>query len=255
MLNVTFVEFIGLTDDYNNVIICGNRGQSNGSNGNWNVFNLTASGFYTENITYGNYCTVDLVFSLKPELNRPRRTNNGVQAQLFGFSSITGKVWANRSAFVSRLNLTPPAGNRTLYTNCHFESTDNSLMKGVYNDEWDPLGVKSLIETANADNVPIQLTISPTSRSITTETGSVTLTTTVAGSTTVAQNNAGEITWAIAPDYVQYSENITLTPSANGKTCTVTGINNTYAPFSVVITATSTIGLQGASLSQCLLMM
>ncbi len=379
VLNVSYIEFIGLTKNYNNVVICGNRGQSNGSDGNWNVFNLTANGFNTKNITYGNYCTVDLVFPLKPELNRQRRTNNGVQAQLFGFSSINGKVWADNCSFVSRLNLTPPAGSRTLYTNCHFESTDDSLMKGVYlncnfdfygsmpfgsisgsvllnnvfrsqstneasvqymtksqtsgvnidgaftcindsgnpvnkpiewtkvppkylrayqsnitrngtqvdmsgtvpglavdltnkdalkaykittaegvvyntynllrgSDNWDPLGVKTIIETAGADNVPTSLTISPNNKSMVTESGSVSLTSTVAGPTTASISNAGAIVWSLAPDYAKYATNITITPSADGKTCTVQGTNNTYAPFSVVITATSAIGLQGASL-------
>lgn len=378
-LDVTYIEFIGLTKNYDNVVICGNRGQSNGSDGNWNVFNLKASGFFTKNITYGNYCTVDLVFPLKPEFNRQRRTNNGVQAQLFGFSSISGKVWADNCAFVSRLNLTPPAGSRTLYTHCHFESTDDSLMKGVYlncnfdfygsmpfgsingsvllnsvfrsqstnessvqyitksqtsgvnidgafscksedgslvnkpvewtkippkymrayqsnitlngtpvdmsgdvpglaiditnkdalkaykittgegtvyntynllrgTDNWDPLGVRATIEGAVADNIPTALTVSPNTRSIVTATGSVSLSYTISGSTTDSQNNAGAVVWAIAPDYAQYSANITLTPSGDGKTCTVQGTNNTYAPFSVVITATSAIGLQGASL-------
>lgn len=379
VLNVTYIEFIGLTKIYNNVVICGNRGQSNGSDGNWNVFNLTANGFFTKNITYGNYCTVDLVFPLKPELNRQRRTNNGVQAQLFGFSSINGKVWADNCAFVSRLNLTPPAGSRTLYTKCHFESTDDSLVKGIYlncdfdfygsmpfgsiggsvllnsafrshgtneasvqymtkmqtsgviidgaftcksesgspvnkpvewtkippkylrayqsnitlngtpidmsgtvpglavdltnkdalkaykittgegpvyntynllrgTDSWDPLGVKTKIEEAVADNIPTALTISPNNRSIVTETGSVSLSCTVAGITTASLSNAGAIVWGIAPDYAKYATNITFTPSGDGKTCTVQGTNNTYAPFSVVITATSAIGLQGASL-------
>ena len=378
-LDVTYIEFIGLTKNYDNVIICGNRGQSNGSDGNWNVFNLKASGFFTKNITYGNYCTVDLIFPLKPEFNRQRRTNNGVQAQLFGFSAISGKVWADNCAFVSRLNLTPPAGSRTLYTNCHFESTDDSLMKGVYlncnfdfygsmpfgsingsvllnnafrsqstneasvqymtksqtsgvnidgaftctsdngsfvnkpiewtkvppkylrayqsnitrngtpvdmsgdvpglavditnqdalkaykittgegvvyntynllrgNDNWDPLGVKAIIEEAGAGNIPTALTISPNTRSVATETGSVSLSYTVTGSSADAPNNAGTVVWAIAPDYANYAANVTLTPSADGKTCTVQGTNNTYAPFSVVITATSAIGLQGASL-------
>ena len=378
-LDVTYIEFIGLTKNYANVVICGNRGQSNGSDGNWNVFNLRATGFSTSNITYGNYCSVDLVFPLKPAFNRQRRTNNGVQAQLFGFSSISGKVWADNCAFVSRLNLTPPAGSRTLYTNCHFESTDDSLVKGIYlnsnfdfygsfpfgsvsgsvllnnifrshstneasvqymskgqtsgvnidgaftcftdsgslvtkpiewtkvppkylrayqsnitlngtpvnmsgdvpglavditnknalkaykittgsgvvyntynllrgNDNWDPLGVRAMIEQAGADNIPTALTISPNSRSVQTDTGSVLLTCTVAGSTTGSQANAGAVVWAIAPDYTKYAANVTLTPSGDGKTCTVRGTNKTYAPFNVVITATSAIGLQGAAL-------
>jgi len=378
-LDVSYIEFIGLTKNYHNVVICGNRGQSNGSDGNWNVFSLRASGFFTKNITYGNYCSVDLVFPLKPSLNRQRRTNNGVQAQLFGSSNVTGKVWADSCAFVSRLNLTPPAGSRTLYTNCHFESTDDSLVRGVYlhcdfdfygsmpfgsingsvllnslfrtkstnessvqymtkgqssgvnidgrftcindsgnpvskpiewtkvppkylrayqsnitlngspvdmsgdvpglavditnknvlkafrittsgstvyntynllrgADNWDPLGVKVIIEQAGADNLPTALTLSPNNRSIETETGSVSLAYTVAGPTTASLSNAGAVVWAIAPDYVQYASNITLTPSGDGKTCVVKGTNNTYAPFNVVITATSAIGLQGAAL-------
>lgn len=378
-LDVTYIEFIGLTKNYVNVVICGNRGQSNGSDGNWNVFNLKANGFFTKNITYANYCSVDFVYPLKPTFNRMRRTNNGVQAQLFGFSAITGKVWADSCAFVSRLNLTPPAGSRTLYTNCHFESTDDSLVKGVYlnsnfdfygsfpfgsisgsallnslfrshstnessvqylskgqssgtnidgaficindsggpvnkpvewtkvppkylrayqsnvtlngaainmsgevpglavditgknalkaykitsggaavyntynllrgTDNWDPLGVKTTVEAAGADNIPTALTLSPNTRSIETVTGSVSLAYTVAGSTTASLANAGAVVWAIAPNYSQYTSNITLTPSADGKTCLVKGTNTTYVPFNVVITATSAIGLQGAAL-------
>lgn len=377
-LNSTYLQFIGLTKNYSNVVICGNRGQSNGSDGNWNILKLKADGFFTQNITYGNYCTVDLVFPLKPAFNRKRRTNNGVQAQLFGFSAISGKVWANNCAFVSRLNLCPPAGERTLYTNCHFESTDDSLIKGVYldcdfdfygsmpfysmngsvmlnskfksestnessvqymtkaqtsgviidgaftcigknlpvkkpiewtkvppkylrsyqanvrlngapinmsgevpglsvdisncdalkayriktkkgvvyntynllrgSDGWDPMGVRTVIEEAGADNVPTSLTVKPNKVSFVTGAENISLSYKINASTPTAETQAGPVVWAIAPDYKAHSTQIKLTPSADGKTCFVEGQNNTYAPFDVVITATSAIGLQGASL-------
>ena len=377
-LNVTYVEFIGLTKNYDNVIICGNRGQSNGSDGNWNILNLKANSFYTKNITYANYCTVDLVFPLKPVFNRKRRTNNGVQAQLFGFSSIKGKVWADNCAFVSRLNLCPPAGDRTLYTNCHFESTDDSLIKGVYlncdfdfygsmpfysingavllnskfksestnessvqymtkkqtsgviidgaftctiqgqpiskriewtkvppeylrsyqasvtlndspinmsgevpglsvdisksdalkaykietkkgifyntynllrgSDNWDPLRVRAIIEKAGADNIPTSLTITPNKLSFVTQSKNISLSYKIKGTAPGSEAQAGSVIWAIAPDYASYSDNVKLIPSGDGKTCLVQATNNTYAPINVIITATSSIGLQGASL-------
>lgn len=116
----------GLTDDPYNVVFAGNRGQSHGSNGNYTMFRFNGSGLTVKNITLGNYCSVDLEYPLKPELNHAKRTDTITQAQL---ASMKGdKMYADNCNFISRLNLMPINGaDRSLYNNCHFESTDDAI--------------------------------------------------------------------------------------------------------------------------------
>jgi hypothetical protein len=122
----------GLTQDPYNVILCGNRGQQAGSNGNWTLFNISgASGeFLMSNISINNYACLDLEYPLNPSLNVPKRTTAMTQSQLVGGTG-AAKLFAKNSNFISRLNLMPPTGTRTLYYGCHFESTDDSLAGGT----------------------------------------------------------------------------------------------------------------------------
>ena len=116
----------GLTDDPYNVVFAGNRGQSHGSNGNYTMFRFNGSGLTVKNITIGNYCSVDLEYPLKPELNHAKRTTTITQAQLADMSG--DKMYADNCNFISRLNLDPINGaDRSLYNNCHFESTDDAI--------------------------------------------------------------------------------------------------------------------------------
>jgi hypothetical protein len=120
----------GLNDNGINVILAGNRGQSHGSNGNWTLFNHSGSGeLYLEDITIANYCCLDLEYPLNPSLSYPRRTSTATQSQLYSYNG--SRVLAFRSNFISRLNLMPPSATRTLYVDCHFESTDDSLPGGA----------------------------------------------------------------------------------------------------------------------------
>ena len=116
----------GLTDNPYQVVIAGNRGQSNGANGNYTMFHFCGDGLTMENITLGNYCNVDLEYPWNPALNHQKRTNTITQAQL---ATLCGdKFFASNCNFISRLNLRPVAGgDRSLYYNCHFESTDDAL--------------------------------------------------------------------------------------------------------------------------------
>ncbi len=121
-----WLRFYGLTDDPDHVILAANRGQTMGAKGNFTLFNIKGDGLSTENITFGNYCNIDLVYPLKPELNRTKRGSAIVQAQLV-FSD-GDKVFARNTNFISRLNLGPFWGSkRTLFDRCHFESTDDAL--------------------------------------------------------------------------------------------------------------------------------
>ncbi len=113
--------FYGLNSKWENVVFAVNRGQTQGSNGNFTMFNIQGTGLKSENVTFGNYCNVDLKFPLNPALSRPKRTEAITQAQLFSYNG--GDGIAINSAFISRLNLLPFP---RVYLNCHIESHGHS---------------------------------------------------------------------------------------------------------------------------------
>lgn len=127
VVNSDYLTIKGLTGNPDNVVLAGNRGQSHASNGNYTMFRFNCSGALTvKNITIGNYCSVDLDYPLMSELNQAKRTETITQAQL---ADVSGeKMFADNCNFISRLNLDPINGaSRSLYNNCHFESTDDAL--------------------------------------------------------------------------------------------------------------------------------
>lgn len=127
VVNSDYLTIKGLTGNPDNVVLAGNRGQSHASNGNYTMFRFNCSGALTvKNITIGNYCSVDLDYPLVSELNQAKRTETITQAQLADVSG--DKMFADNCNFISRLNLDPINGaSRSLYNNCHFESTDDAL--------------------------------------------------------------------------------------------------------------------------------
>lgn len=127
VVNSEYLTIKGLTGNPDNVVLAGNRGQSHASNGNYTMFRFNCSGALTvKNITIGNYCSVDLDYPLMSELNQVKRTETITQAQLADVSG--DKMFADNCNFISRLNLDPINGaSRSLYNNCHFESTDDAL--------------------------------------------------------------------------------------------------------------------------------
>lgn len=128
-------KMIGLTDNPENVVFAANRGQTQGAVGNFTLFEFTGNSLETENITFGNYCNIDLNYKRNPDLNRQRRKDAIVQAQI-GICKSTDKLYAKNCQFLSRLNLCPFVGaRRSLYENCYFESTDDALSgSAVYLD-------------------------------------------------------------------------------------------------------------------------
>jgi hypothetical protein len=96
------------------------------------MFRFSGNGTSSENLTFGNYCNVDLLFPLKPSLGRAKRATAIVQAQLIHCNG--DKILARNTWFISRLNLCPFAGaKRVLFDRCHFESTDDALCStGLY---------------------------------------------------------------------------------------------------------------------------
>ncbi len=120
------LRFIGLGDNRDEVIFAGNRGQSHGSKGNYTMFFFIVNHLEMENITIANYCSIDLEYPYKPELNHKKRTSTITQAQL-GMQQ-GDRFFAKNCNFISRLNMMPVnGGKRCLYKDCHFESTDDAL--------------------------------------------------------------------------------------------------------------------------------
>jgi hypothetical protein len=122
-----YLYFYGLSTAKENVVFAVNRGQTQGAAGNYTMFSIRGTGLKSENVTFGNYCNVDLRFPLDPSLNRARRADAIAQAQLFSYNG--GDGVAINSGFVSRLNLLPFA--RT-YLNCHIESSGHAGGNSVY---------------------------------------------------------------------------------------------------------------------------
>lgn len=125
-INCDYLHINGLTDNPYNVVLAVNRGQSHGARGNFTMFFINGKEPQTENLTMGNYCCVDLEYPLKPELSREKRTSTITQSQL----CLTNgeKIVAKNCNFISRLNSCPfVGGKRILFTDCHFECTDDSL--------------------------------------------------------------------------------------------------------------------------------
>jgi len=126
VIKCEWLRFYGLSDNFENVVIAANRGQTIGAAGNYTLFKFSGEGTSAENITFGNYCNVDLNYPLKPELNRIKRASAIVQAQLIHCDG--DKIVARNTRFISRLNLCPfVGGKRVLFDRCHFESTDDAL--------------------------------------------------------------------------------------------------------------------------------
>ena len=121
-----WLNFYGLTDDARNVVLASNRGQTIGAKGNFTMFNISGNGTAAENVTFGNYCNIDLEYPLMPSLGRKKRASAIVQAQLVFCDG--DKLIARNTSFVSRLNLCPfIGGKRVLFDRCHFECTDDAL--------------------------------------------------------------------------------------------------------------------------------
>ncbi|MCH5345490.1 MAG: hypothetical protein J1E63_00180, partial [Muribaculaceae bacterium] len=134
-ISVDTLAIIGLNPDPVNTVFASNRGQTQGAIGNFTMIKYVGKSLEVHNMTLGNYCNIDLDYPLDPSKNRPRRANAIVQAQL-GICHGTDRLFSTNCRYVSRLNLCPLVGSRrSLYKDCHFESTDDALTgSAVYLD-------------------------------------------------------------------------------------------------------------------------
>lgn len=142
------LSIIGTDPNAEATVFAVNRGQTQGAIGNFTMLHFIGRQLKVENMTFGNYCNVDLEYPRRPELSRAKRNASIVQAQigicelsdksgkLDGYGSGTELVEAQNCRFISRLNLCPFIGAReSLYTDCYFECTDDALTgTAVYRD-------------------------------------------------------------------------------------------------------------------------
>ncbi|MCR5180537.1 MAG: hypothetical protein K6C30_04915 [Bacteroidaceae bacterium] len=119
-------RLVGMSERPEDVVLACNRGQTHGAAGNFTMLHITGSDVVAENITFGNYCNVDLVYPRNPKLNRKRRADPIVQAQLIICRG--DRYRARNCRFISRLNLCPFVGARHVdFEDCYFECTDDAL--------------------------------------------------------------------------------------------------------------------------------
>ncbi len=116
----------GMGADAGEVVIAGNRGNAHGACGNYTMFHFIGESLTVENLTFGNYCNVDLEYPLNPGKNHKKRTEVITQAQIGHMEG--SALHAKNCGFVSRLNLVPICGaDNSSYQNCYFECGDDSL--------------------------------------------------------------------------------------------------------------------------------
>lgn len=122
------LHIVGLSDDAQNVVIASNFGHDEGLMGaNYTMIYAEGDGLTLENLTFGDYCNIDLVYPLDPSKNVPaRNANNITQGQIASYDG--DRLFAKNVRFVSRLNMMPfISSKRALYVDCHLESTADSL--------------------------------------------------------------------------------------------------------------------------------
>ena len=127
------LRLIGIGESAEEVVLACNRGQTQGADGNFTMFHFLGSNVEAANITFGNYCNVDLIYPKDKSKNRKRRKDAIVQAQI---AICAGDYYRlDNCRFISRLNLCPFVGAKhTVFNNCYFECTDDALCgTGVYN--------------------------------------------------------------------------------------------------------------------------
>lgn len=131
-VRINRTRLIGMGQQPDDVVLASQRGQTQGADGNFTMLHLIGDDFEAENLTFGNYCNVDLVYPLRPELNRKKRNDAIVQAQLVICHG--DRYAARRCRFISRLNLCNFAGARhATFDDCYMECTDDALCgTGLY---------------------------------------------------------------------------------------------------------------------------
>ena len=125
-VSISRTRLIGMSTNAEDVVLASSRGQTQGADGNFTMFHIIGDSIEARNITFGNYCNVDLIYPRNPKLNRKKRKDAIVQAQLVICKGDGYRL--ENCRFISRLNLCPFAGGKHVdFDKCYFECTDDAL--------------------------------------------------------------------------------------------------------------------------------
>ena len=132
------ISFIGLTDNADDVRICGNRGEGGarglGANGSWYTL-AVSTGFHAENVTFANYAQEDLVYPRDPSQNISKRIDSKNHAEVLqGVSRDIDRMEFRNVRFVGFLNMMAGfSPQRAYFKDCFFQCTDDSIFGGRIN--------------------------------------------------------------------------------------------------------------------------
>ena len=132
------ISFIGLTDDAEDVRICGNRGEGGarglGANGSWYTL-AVSTGFHAENITIANYAQEDLVYPRDPSQNISKRIDSKNHAEVLSAAGRgIDRMYFRNVRFIGFLNMMAGFSPRRAYfKDCLFQCTDDSIFGGQIN--------------------------------------------------------------------------------------------------------------------------
>ena len=132
------ISFIGLTDNADDVRICGNRGEGGarglGAGGSWYTL-AVPTGFHAENITIANYAQEDLVYPRDPSQNISKRIDSKNHAEVLTASTRgIDRMYFRNVRFVGYLNMMAGFSPRRAYfKDCFFQCTDDSVFGGQIN--------------------------------------------------------------------------------------------------------------------------
>lgn len=138
-VNKDWIEFIGLTDKPQEVVIADNRGHTIGTNSAAGsspaeTIYITGTGFHAENLTIGNYCNVDLIYSGDETKNQPKRSSTITQAYCIGAGSTVktlDKFYFKNVRFISMLDtLALGSVQRVYFEKCYIQGTDDYMGGG-----------------------------------------------------------------------------------------------------------------------------
>lgn len=128
-----YVHIYGMDKDASLTVIAGNRGNREGSLGNWNVM-CAGNDFVSKDLTIGNYVSIDLDYSSNPSLSVKARNGSSITqgqtivARNYGEND---KWQFENVRFMTRLNAIPGGVKRAYFKNCHIECTDDAIEPGV----------------------------------------------------------------------------------------------------------------------------
>lgn len=125
---------------------------------------------------------------------------------------------------------------------------DGSVLYNTYNllcgeDGWDPEGIKEMVSIEGGENIPVCLDINVRTASLRTGEAPVILKAGLFRHAGYELSGTEKIYWKTQSGYEKY---IVLTPSEDGKTCTVEAVTEEDATLNFDVTAYTDSGLEGA---------